>query len=175
MSEREPLRQRLRTGLTALKLELEESIVEQLLDYVDLLVRWNAAYNLTAVRDAGEMVTRHLLDSLAVLPYVSGHSLADLGSGAGFPGIPLALARPGLEVHLVDSNGKKARFLREAVRHLEADARARRRMPGRGDVRAIRLHHGTGIRDTGGHAGLGGRSARPRWTLAGAEGTIPAG
>jgi 16S rRNA (guanine527-N7)-methyltransferase len=119
MSNREPLRQRLRAGLTALKLDLDDSTIERQLDYVDLLLRWNAAYNLTAVRDPGEMITRHLLDSLAVLPHVSGTSLADLGTGAGIPGIPLALARPELEVHLVDSNGKKARFLREAVRHLK--------------------------------------------------------
>ncbi|HOX71493.1 MAG: 16S rRNA (guanine(527)-N(7))-methyltransferase RsmG [Dokdonella sp.] len=118
MSDREPLRQRLLAGLKTLKLELDASTIEQLLDYVDLLVRWNAAYNLTAVRDAGEMVTRHLLDSLAVLPFVAGRSLVDLGTGAGLPGIPLALARPDLEVCLVDSNGKKTRFLREAVRQL---------------------------------------------------------
>jgi 16S rRNA (guanine527-N7)-methyltransferase len=119
MSDREPLRQRLREGLTALKLDLDDSTVERLLDYVALLVRWNAAYNLTAVRDAGEMVTRHLLDSLAVLPFVSGNSLADLGTGAGLPGMPLALAKPAMDVRLVDSNGKKTRFLREAVRHLK--------------------------------------------------------
>ncbi len=119
MSNREPLRQRLRAGLTTLKLDPDDSTIEQLLDYVDLLLLWNAAYNLTAVRDAGEMVTRHLLDSLAVLPHVTGSTLADLGTGAGIPGIPLALAKPELEVHLVDSNGKKARFLREAVRNLK--------------------------------------------------------
>ncbi len=119
MASREPLRQRLRAGLTTLKLDLDKSTIERLLDYVDLLLRWNAAYNLTAVRDAGEMVTRHLLDSLAVLPHVTGNTLADLGTGAGLPGIPLALAKPELEVHLIDSNGKKARFLREAVRHLQ--------------------------------------------------------
>jgi 16S rRNA (guanine527-N7)-methyltransferase len=119
MSDREPLRQRLREGLTALKLDLDDATVERLLDYVALLARWNAAYNLTAVREAGEMVTRHLLDSLAVLPYVAGNSLADLGTGAGLPGIPLALAKPELDVRLVDSNGKKTRFLREAVRHLK--------------------------------------------------------
>jgi 16S rRNA (guanine527-N7)-methyltransferase len=118
MSDREPLRQRLRSGLQALALDLADPVVEQQLDYLDLLLRWNAAYNLTAVRDAGEMVTRHLLDSLAILPYLHGRSLVDLGTGAGLPGIPLALARPDLEVCLVDSNGTKARFLREAVRQL---------------------------------------------------------
>ncbi len=123
MSDRDPLRQRLRAGLTTLKLDLPDSTIEQLLDYVELLLRWNAAYNLTAVRDAGEMVTRHLLDSLAVLPYVAGATLADLGTGAGVPGIPLALAKAELDVHLVDSNGKKTRFLREAVRHLKLAGR----------------------------------------------------
>lgn len=119
MSDREPLRQRLQAGLTTLNLPLDDATVGKLLDYVDLLQRWNAAYNLTAVRDAGEMITRHLLDSLVVLPHVTGSRLADLGTGAGLPGIPLALAKPDLEVCLVDSNGKKARFLREAVRHLK--------------------------------------------------------
>lgn len=121
MSEREPLRQRLCAGLNTLQLELPESTIERLLDYVDVLMRWNTAYNLTAVRDAGEMVTRHLLDSLVVLPYVRGERLADLGAGAGLPGIPLALARSFSQVLLVDSNGKKARFLREAIRHLRLE------------------------------------------------------
>ncbi len=118
MSEREPLRRRLDAGLAALSLSLPDTTVERLLDYVDLLVRWNAAYNLTAVRDPAEMVTRHLVDSLAVLPYAEGARLADLGTGPGLPGIPLALARPYEDVLLVDSNGKKTRFLREALRRL---------------------------------------------------------
>ena len=124
MADRELLRQRLDAGLSALGIALDEAAIARLLDYVDLLERWNAAYNLTAVRDPAEMVTRHLVDSLAILPYVSGTTLADLGSGAGLPGIPLAIAAPEREVLLVDSNGKKARFLREAVRKL-ALAKAR--------------------------------------------------
>ena len=118
MADREPLRQRLRTGLSTLRLVLDEAAIERLLDYVDLLLQWNKAYNLTAVREPGEIVTRHLLDSLAIVPYASGATLADLGSGAGLPGIPLAIADPARETVLVDSNGKKARFLREAVRKL---------------------------------------------------------
>lgn len=119
MSERELLRQRLSSGVAALSLALADSTIERLLDYIELLMRWNSAYNLTAVRDAHEMVTRHLLDSLTLLPHVSAGRLADLGSGAGLPGIPLALCQPFDDVMLVDSNGKKARFLREAVRHLK--------------------------------------------------------
>lgn len=121
MFNRAPLRQRLVAGLDALSLNLADPVIDSQLDYLELLTRWNASYNLTAVRDPMEMVTRHLLDSLAVLPYLSGASLADLGTGAGIPGIPLALARRDLEITLVDSNGKKARFLREAVRQLKFD------------------------------------------------------
>ena len=112
------LAERLTDGLAAMELALPKDAQEKLLAYLDLLAHWNRAYNLTAVRDRGEMVPRHLLDSLAALPFVQGESLADIGSGAGLPGIPLAIARPGLAVTLVESNGKKARFLREAVRVL---------------------------------------------------------
>ncbi|GMV27885.1 MAG: hypothetical protein AMXMBFR59_00100 [Rhodanobacteraceae bacterium] len=119
MAERERLRHRLDDGLAVLGLDLPEDVRAQLIAYVELLARWNATYNLTAVRDTGEMVARHLLDSLAIAPYVSGATLADLGTGPGLPGIPLALAAPERQVTLVDSNGKKARFLREAVRALK--------------------------------------------------------
>jgi 16S rRNA (guanine527-N7)-methyltransferase len=119
MSDRESLRLRLCAGLAALHLRLDDTAIARLLDYVELLQRWNATYNLTAVRDPEEMVTRHLLDSLAIAPYVSGKTLADLGTGAGLPGIPLAIAAPERRVLLIDSNGKKARFLREAVRVLQ--------------------------------------------------------
>lgn len=110
--------EKLADGLAAMQLALPEGAQEKLLAYLDLLAHWNRAYNLTAVRDRGEMVPRHVLDSLAALPFVRGESLADIGSGAGLPGIPLAIARPGLAVTLIESNGKKARFLREAVRAL---------------------------------------------------------
>lgn len=94
----------------------------RLLQYLDLLEQWNRRTNLTAVRERNAMVTRHLLDSLSLLPYVGGTRLADLGSGAGLPGIPLAIARPGLHVTLVDSNGKKAHFLRAVAGALGLDA-----------------------------------------------------
>jgi 16S rRNA (guanine527-N7)-methyltransferase len=107
----------LERGLSALGLDAA-ALAPPLLAYLALLERWNRAYNLTAIRDPREMVTRHLLDSLAMHPYVDSDNLADLGTGPGLPGIPLAVALPGLRVTLVESNGKKARFLREAVRTL---------------------------------------------------------
>ncbi|MFI4970907.1 MAG: 16S rRNA (guanine(527)-N(7))-methyltransferase RsmG, partial [Lysobacterales bacterium] len=118
MADRDALRQRLGAGLAALQLDPAETAIRRLLDYVELLARWNATYNLSAVRDPLEMVTRHLLDSLAIVPYVRGETLADLGSGAGLPGIVLAIVAPERRVALIDSNGKKTRFLRAAVREL---------------------------------------------------------
>jgi 16S rRNA (guanine527-N7)-methyltransferase len=110
------LRTDLDAGLAALS--LDPALAMPLLAYLALLDRWNRTYNLTAIRDPREMVGKHLLDSLAMHPYLASGTLADLGTGAGLPGIPLALAKPGLQVTLVESNGKKARFLREAVRTL---------------------------------------------------------
>ena len=108
----------LRAGMAELGLAATAEAAETLLDYLELLARWNGVYNLTAVRDPQAMVTSHLLDSLAVAQLVRGERLADAGSGAGLPGIPLAILAPDLLVTLIDSNGKKTRFLREAVRSL---------------------------------------------------------
>lgn len=105
-------------GLSVMQLDVPSDARAKLLAYLDLLIKWNHAYNLTAVRDPAAMVPRHLLDSLAVLPFIHGTTLADLGSGAGLPGIPLAIARPDMQVTLIESNGKKARFLREVARSL---------------------------------------------------------
>jgi 16S rRNA (guanine527-N7)-methyltransferase len=121
MSTRADLQASLERGMAALGLNVPADAVSRLLDYQALLERWNATYNLTAVRDPAEMITRHLLDSLAILPYVQGATLADLGTGPGLPGIPLAIAAPGREILLVDSNGKKVRFLREAIRSLKLE------------------------------------------------------
>ena len=111
------LRPELESGLSALG--LQAALVDPLLAYLALLQRWNQTYNLTAIRDPQEMLVKHLLDSLAMHAHVTGiDTLADLGTGAGLPGIPLAIALPQLQVTLVESNGKKARFLREAVRQL---------------------------------------------------------
>ena len=111
------LRQRLDDGLAALG--LDRALAAPLLEYLALLLRWNRTYNLTAIRDPDEMVVRHLLDSLAMQASVQPGALADLGTGPGLPGIPLAIARADVQVTLVESNGKKARFLREAVRQLK--------------------------------------------------------
>ncbi|GAA4856125.1 16S rRNA (guanine(527)-N(7))-methyltransferase RsmG [Luteimonas vadosa] len=111
------LPEELDAGLHALG--LDAALATPLLAYLSLLLRWNRTYNLTAIRDPREMVGKHLLDALSMHPHLTGiASLADLGSGAGIPGIPLAIACPALQVTLVESNGKKARFLREAVRAL---------------------------------------------------------
>ncbi|WP_374473964.1 16S rRNA (guanine(527)-N(7))-methyltransferase RsmG [Arenimonas sp.] len=107
----------LEAGLVALGLPAQP-LAARLLDYLALLDRWNRTYNLTAIRDPREMLSKHLLDSLSMWPHVRDGKLADLGTGPGLPGIPLALARPGLQVTLVESNGKKTRFLREVVRQL---------------------------------------------------------
>jgi 16S rRNA (guanine527-N7)-methyltransferase len=112
------LRERLDAGLAAMGLSPTEAQREGLIAYVVLLARWNHAFNLTAVREPLEMVPRHLLDSLSLAPYLFGESVMDLGTGAGLPGIPLALFQPQRQFWLLDSNGKKTRFVRQAVMEL---------------------------------------------------------
>ena len=94
---------------------LTEPQHELLLGYLALLIKWNKAYNLTAVRDPDEMVSRHLLDSLSVMPFIENGRWLDVGSGGGMPGIPLAIVLPELAVTLIDSNSKKTAFLRQAA------------------------------------------------------------
>ncbi len=98
-------------GAQELGVELSESQHSQLLAYLALLIKWNKAYNLTAVRDPDEMVSRHLLDSLSVVRFIEGERQLDVGSGGGMPGIPLAILFPDMKVTVLDSNGKKTRFL----------------------------------------------------------------
>jgi len=101
-------------GVMQLGLALPERAQAGLLDYLALLQKWNKAYNLTAVREAPRMVSQHLLDCLAVVPHVGAATILDVGSGAGLPGIPLALALPDSRLTLLDSNHKKAAFLKQA-------------------------------------------------------------
>ena len=105
------LRELLESGLEELGVECSPYQIQQLLDYVSLLVSWNSAYNLTAVREPAQMIALHLLDSLAILPYITGQNFIDVGTGAGLPGIPLAIMCPDKTFKLLDSNGKKTRFL----------------------------------------------------------------
>lgn len=100
----------LRSGLDQLTIEASDSQIDKLLSYLELLNKWNKAYNLTAIRDPEQMMIKHLLDSVAVAPYVQNDNLIDVGSGAGLPGIPLAILKPELHVVTLDSNGKKTRF-----------------------------------------------------------------
>jgi len=111
----------LQQGARELGVDLTEQQQAQLLDYLALLIKWNKAYNLTAVRDPDEMVSRHLLDSLSVVPFVAeaGDNWLDVGSGGGMPGIPLAILFPERRFTLLDSNGKKTRFLTQVKLELK--------------------------------------------------------
>lgn len=107
--------EQLQRGLAALGLELPPAAQEKLLAFAALLGKWNKVYNLTALRDEEQVISHHLLDSLAVLPHLGGAKrVADIGSGGGLPGIPLAIARPDLQVALVESNQKKSAFQQQA-------------------------------------------------------------
>lgn len=108
----------LAAGLTEMGLSVPALQQQQLLNYVELIIHWNRAYNLTSVREPQDIVIRHILDSLSTAPYIYGDHVVDVGSGAGLPGIPLALCFPDKQFTLVDSNGKKARFLFHVVHTL---------------------------------------------------------
>ncbi|NOQ88874.1 MAG: 16S rRNA (guanine(527)-N(7))-methyltransferase RsmG [Gammaproteobacteria bacterium] len=111
---KEPLRQQLEHGLKQMGLHYPVEMQQKLVHYIQLIARWNKTFNLTAIRDVEEMVSKHLLDSLVVQPYLEGDTVLDVGSGAGLPGIPFAITSPDKHFTLIDSNGKKTRFLTQA-------------------------------------------------------------
>lgn len=106
-------------GIEFLGLSNEVEKLERLLQFIALIEKWNKAYNLTAIRDKEEMARLHILDSLAILPHLHGKRLIDIGTGAGLPGIPLAIFRPDMEFVLLDSNAKKTRFVQQAILELK--------------------------------------------------------
>ncbi|MHB1671753.1 MAG: 16S rRNA (guanine(527)-N(7))-methyltransferase RsmG, partial [Acidiferrobacter sp.] len=109
---------RLRSGVQALGIDLDAETEARLMAYLETLARWNRVFNLTAVRDPEEMVARHILDSLAILPHLPTGPLLDVGSGAGLPGIPVALLQPTRAVTLLDRSHKRIDFLTEVVARL---------------------------------------------------------
>ncbi|GAB6069068.1 16S rRNA (guanine(527)-N(7))-methyltransferase RsmG [Thiomicrorhabdus hydrogeniphila] len=106
------------SGVTTLELNLTDDQIGKLMSYLTLLQKWNKVYNLTAIRDPEEMLVKHLLDSLAVVPYIQGQRIIDVGTGGGLPGIPLAICYPDKQIDLLDSNSKKTRFLIQAKAEL---------------------------------------------------------
>lgn len=114
-TDRQALKSELECGLTFLKINVNQLVIKQLLDYLALLEKWNKVHNLTAIRDQHQMVSTHLLDSLTVLPHLPEGPLLDVGTGAGLPGIPLAMVRQDLAVTLLDNSQKRVAFLRQAI------------------------------------------------------------
>jgi 16S rRNA (guanine527-N7)-methyltransferase len=106
-------------GIHSINLSISEDKIELLLAFIKLIEKWNKAYNLTAVKGRQEMVRLHLLDSLAIIPYIEGKRIIDIGTGAGLPGIPLAICLPEIRFTLLDSNAKKTRFVQQAVLELK--------------------------------------------------------
>lgn len=111
----------LREGLATLNVPVDDDKVAKLLAFLALIEKWNKAYNLTAIRRREEMVSLHLLDSIAVLPHLEGTRIIDVGTGAGLPSIPLAIFRPDVQFQLLDSNAKKTRFVQQAILELRLD------------------------------------------------------
>ena len=108
-------------GLRALGLEEALAGDDRLMEYISELMNWNRVYNLTSVRRPAEIVTRHILDSLSIIPYLMGKRVLDIGTGAGLPGIPLAVASPEREYYLLDSSSKKLRFVQQTIATLGLD------------------------------------------------------
>jgi 16S rRNA (guanine527-N7)-methyltransferase len=162
-------------GLQKLQVSVPAAAQAKLLSYIALIDKWNRVYNLTAIREPHKMVSQHVLDSLSVSPHLRGETLLDVGSGAGLPGIPLAIARPALAVTLLESNNKKAAFLRQTAIELDAaniDVVAERvetwQSPRRYDVVISRA-----FSDLAEFVTLAGRHCADEGTLAAMKGVYP--
>ena len=166
---------KLAEGVADLHLALPPQAEARLLDYLALLAKWNRVYNLTAVRETARMVSQHLLDCLAVAPHVKADTLLDVGSGAGLPGIPLALALPRAHVTLLESSHKKAAFLQQAKLELKMDnvaivcERVEAWRPGRTFETVI----SRAFSDLAEFVNLAGRHASPGGRLAAMKGIYP--
>jgi 16S rRNA (guanine527-N7)-methyltransferase len=112
------LRQRLDQLLDQVDFTVTNQQRDQLIGYIELLNKWNKAYNLTSVRDPMDMVVKHILDSIVVSPYLQGERIIDVGTGPGLPGIPLAIMQPNKDFYLLDSLGKRIRFIKQVVHEL---------------------------------------------------------
>ena len=119
MSLQNSLRQQLGEGVNALCVELTDGQLDKLVQYVVLLAKWNKTYNLTAIKEPEQMVSRHILDSISIAPYITSARILDVGSGPGLPGIPLAILYPDKQIATLDSNGKKTRFMTQAKTELD--------------------------------------------------------
>ena len=157
-------------GLAELGLALPDEAQQKLLAFRDLLLKWNKTYNLTALRDPQQAISHHLLDSLAILPYVGAGPLLDVGSGGGLPGIPLAIARPDLAVSMVDTVQKKTTFLQQAVIELGLKNVSGPPCAGRGNGRTVCPDHCPGLCRARSFRQPDPASAGPGRALAGDEG-----
>ena len=117
----ESIREELYRGISSRSLNCSEEQLVSLLAYIDLLKKWNSAYNLLGANEIPDLVSRHILDSLSINPHIEGNLIADIGAGAGLPGIPLAILNPDKHFVLIDSNGKKTRFMFQAKIQLGLD------------------------------------------------------
>jgi 16S rRNA (guanine527-N7)-methyltransferase len=162
-------------GLAELQLDIAPQARHTLLAYLALIRKWNRVYNLTAVRDEAGMLTQHLLDSLAIVPHVSARHVLDVGSGAGLPGIPLALAQPQTRVVLLEASEKKAAFLRQAAIELALDnvEVARARVEDWRAPRAFELVVSRAFSDLARFVRLAGRLCAPGGLLAAMKGVYP--
>ena len=117
----EELQEKLNEGCRQMNIRISKAQQQQLLAHIEMVAKWNRRLNLTAITDGGDMVVNHILDSLGIMPYIKGNRILDIGSGAGFPGVPLAIVDPATEITLLDSRGKRIEFLRYACHSLKLD------------------------------------------------------